>query len=117
MLGIRVVWANRIITAVVRSFLSTKYRYKTVLDTPISAAISSMLTLEPRWRIASRVPSTSSFRRSTLCWCQRRLRPSVLTAAGGVCCATIALVRSLGVLDTTANARREARRHDQDLGS
>ena len=46
-----------------------------------------MLTLLPRRRIASRVPSTSSLRRSTLCWCQRRLRPSVLTRDGrGLLC-------------------------------
>src|SRR5438045_1385504 len=62
-----------------------------------------MLTLLPRRRIASRVPSTSSLRRSTLCWCQRRLRPSVLTAAGEVCCATIAEIRSLVPLDSTAD--------------
>ena len=62
-----------------------------------------MLTLLPRRRMASRVPSTSSLRRSTLCWCQRRLRPSVLTATGGVCCATIAVIRSVVPLDTTAD--------------
>src|SRR6476659_10635140 len=75
-----------------------------------------MLTLLPRRRMATRVPSTSSFRRSTLCWCQRRLRPSVLTAPGGVCCATIALVRSLDQLDTTAEGRREPRWHGRISG-
>ena len=41
-------------------------------------------------KIASIVPSISSLRRSTLCWCQRRLRPSVFTVPAGTCFATIA---------------------------
>src|ERR1700761_5715100 len=48
-----------------------------------------MLTYWPRRRIASIVPSINSLRRSTLCWCQRRFRPSVLTVAAGTCFATI----------------------------
>src|SRR6185437_5393028 len=54
-----------------------------------------MLRLRPCLRIASTVPSTSSFRRSTLCWCQRRLRPSAFVAAGGICSANSADSHSL----------------------
>src|SRR5262245_553220 len=71
-----------------------------------------MLTLLPRRLIASRVPSTSSLRRSTLCLCQRRLRPSVLTATGDVCRATIAVIHSLVPLDSTADLGRWACRTD-----
>src|SRR6478735_6460548 len=81
-----------------------------------------MLTLLPRRRIASRVPSTSSLRRSTLCWCQRRLRPSVLRATDEVCSATIAVFRPLVPLDSTADLgirrcrRRRARHVADDVG-
>src|SRR5215218_1162604 len=63
-----------------------------------------MLTLLPRRRIASRVPSTNSLRRSTLCWCQRLLRPSLLTVTDEVCCATIAVIHSLVLLDSTGGS-------------
>src|SRR3984957_18647585 len=49
-----------------------------------------MLTYWPRRRIASMVPSINSLRRSTLCWCHRRFRPSVFVVPAGMCCATIA---------------------------
>src|ERR1700733_6709860 len=65
-----------------------------------------MLTKRPRRRIASIVPSISSLRRSTLCWCQRRLRPSVFTAPAGTCFATIADSHSLDGLHSTTYRRR-----------
>src|ERR1700753_2536749 len=64
-----------------------------------------MLRKRPLWRIASIVPSTNSLRRSTLCLCQRRLRPSVFTVTVEITSVTVAnsfsqtpsIIRPLGV--------------------
>src|SRR5581483_10221011 len=61
-----------------------------------------MLMSRPRRRMASRVPSTNSLRRSTLCRCQRRLRPSTFTVVAVVRSATVENVRSLAPVDITA---------------
>src|SRR5947209_20035241 len=65
-----------------------------------------MLTYWPQRRIASIVPSISSLRRSTLCWCHRRFRPSVFTVAAEPCRVTIAGSYPVDLIDSTAYLRR-----------
>src|SRR5947209_7068688 len=65
-----------------------------------------MLTYWPQRRMASIVPSISSLRRSTLCWCQRRFRPSVFTGAAEPCRVTIAGSYPVDLIDSTDYLRR-----------